>query len=97
MPIKDVATKLDQFRTLLREGRVNEVDTQLLDLRKSIDHELEEQRRAEPPPEPKNRNELLLAAFEEISAVLGHQPRLRAILKELRPHLWPTDSEQPTQ
>lgn len=91
MPLKEVAKQLDDFRALLREGRVNEVDVQLLDLRKTLDHELEEQKKLEPPPEPKQQNELLMAALEEISDSLGNKPRLRAILVELKPKLWPEE------
>lgn len=89
MPLKEVAAQLEQFRTLLRDGRINDADIQALELRKSIENELIEAKKLEPPPTPKETSELLMAALEEISAVSGNHPRLRAILAELKPKLWP--------
>lgn len=83
MAEQKLTDKLEELKSLLREGRVTEADNQIEELRVKLLADEAEAAKKKPPPKPQTEEELTLAIFDEISALLGNPPRLDALLVEL--------------
>lgn len=74
---------LESWKTLLREGRVTEVDKQIEELRvETLRIEAEAAKKA-PPPAPQSEAEVILALFDTLCDLHGNPPRVSALLTEL--------------
>ena len=83
MAEQKLTDKLEEIKHLLREGRVQEADNQIEELRVKTIAEEAEAAKKKPPPKPQTRDELLLAILDEITALLGIPPNLQALMVEL--------------
>lgn len=74
---------LESWKTLLREGRVTEVDNQIEALRVKTLAVEAELAKIKPPPQPETEKEVILALFDTLVDLHGNPPRLTALLVEL--------------
>lgn len=75
---------LEAWMHLLREGRVQEADNQLVAAQEGLKRAELEAQMQKPAGEPPTDDELELAFKTETCAVLGNPPRLYALLVEIR-------------
>lgn len=75
---------LESWMHLLREGRVQEVDNQLVAADQGLKAAELAAQMQQPAGEPPTAEQLELAFKTELTAVLGNPPRLSALLVEIR-------------
>ena len=75
---------LEAWQHLLREGRVQEVDNQLVAAEEGLKQAELAAKMAKPAGEPPTDEELEISFKTETCAALGNPPRLFALLVEIR-------------
>jgi nitroimidazol reductase NimA-like FMN-containing flavoprotein (pyridoxamine 5'-phosphate oxidase superfamily) len=78
---------LEEWKSLLREGRVQEVDNQIEALRVKTLADEAEAAKKKPPPEPRTLKQLQIDFADTVTDILGNPPRLISLLVELRGEL----------
>jgi hypothetical protein len=84
MPEEKITKKLDDIRTLLREGRTTEADQQIAALDVQIKQQEEAEKLKYPPPGPRTFPQLQMDFYAEVTDLLGNNPRLLALLTEMQ-------------
>jgi hypothetical protein len=75
---------LEDWKSLLREGRVQECDNQINAAEEGLKRAELEAKMSKPAGEPPTDEELELAFKTELCALQGNPPRLLALLVEIR-------------
>jgi hypothetical protein len=84
MPEEKITDQIEAVRVLLREGRTTEADRLLDTLDRQEKERAERERMKYPPPGPRTLAQLTLDFYETVADILGNNPRLLALITEIK-------------